>query len=448
MGGDPAELAYGHALAMLGQPDAAAEVAITAMRRAGRARRTVLAHARHQATVRAGSDEPVDIGSLQLVVLDLPAVAATLASTRPPEERAALDIRARIEGDLAALGEALGCRPSTAADRTAAIADVWEAELDPALLAFSGAADCEGLAVLLDDAAPENVVDLLAVAPAVHAHTQDCVACTDRLRAMNSVRSFFSTTPPDVPAEVREASRISRRLRPSASPPPLFGDGGRALLRLSRPNRLAVAALAAIAAVAGLLVWRHDDSTSLDAELTRAKTSPLTIDSSVPGVYAAGLRISNPTDRAITFRVTAPEGWVAFSPDRGRVGPRSTIPVNVTLSGDAPEGDARTTVLVTTASGATTSREFVWNVQRPPELGTQSHGCDVTVNAVDDGDLTSLVLHWRDTEEHQIDITDGSDGYEATLEPRGAPITYWVTATDARGNQARTPDQLIAANAC
>ena len=104
MAGDPAELAYGHALAMLGDPGAATEVAALALRRAGRARTQVLAHARAEAVARAAQDEPVDIDTLQTLVLDLPALAATLASTRPPQERAALDVRARTAGDLAALG--------------------------------------------------------------------------------------------------------------------------------------------------------------------------------------------------------------------------------------------------------------------------------------------------------------------------------------------------------
>ena len=223
MAGDPAELAYGHALAMLGDPAAASEIAITALRRAGRNRRLVLAHARHQSVARAALDEPVEIASLQLMVLDLPALAATLASTRAPEERAALDVRART-ADLADFGEALGMRPSDAADRTTAIASAWEVELDPALLAFSGAGDCEELAAILDQAAPETVADLLALAPTVGAHARDCTTCSDRTRAMNSVRSFFSAGVADVPPDVRDASRVSRRLRPSAPPAPLFGD--------------------------------------------------------------------------------------------------------------------------------------------------------------------------------------------------------------------------------
>ena len=75
-------------------------------------------------------------------------------------------------------------------------------------------------------------------------------------------------------------------------------------------------------------------------------------------------------------------------------------------------------------------------------------GCDVSVNVVEEGDLKSLVLHWRDDAEHEIDITNGTDGYNAQLTPDGNPITYWVTALDARGNASRTVDQTIPADAC
>ncbi|MEY2469975.1 MAG: hypothetical protein QOF21_2673 [Actinomycetota bacterium] len=400
---------------------------------------------------RAANDAPVDIANLQLVVLDVAALAATLASTRPAEERAALDIRGRVGGDLAALGEALGARPNDANDRTTAIAAEWERELDPAVLAFSGAGDCEELGTILDDAPLESVADLLAIAPTAAAHAQDCVACSDRMRAMNSVRSFFSAGAADVPAEVRDASRLSRRLRPSAAPPPLFGDAGRVTRwrDVGTPSRFAAIAAVLVIALGGLWVTldRQDER---DQSLTKAAASPLVIATNLVNGYATGLSVHNPTDRTIRLRITSTEKWAKVSPDRGTVGPGATVSFSVLLSGAAPEGDARSTVVVTTAAGATTSKEFVWDIRRPPEIGTEGHGCDVTVNAVDPGgDLVSLVLHWRDTSaDHVIDITQRADGYQTTLEPQGSPITYWVTAADGHGNEARTMDQIIPGDAC
>lgn len=451
MAGDPAELAYGHALAMLGDPDAAAYVAISALRRAGRARRLVLAHARYQAVARATQDEPVDTATIQLVVLDLHALAATLASTRPPDERAALDLRARTAGDLAVLGVALGLRPTAAAHACNDIAAAWEAELDPALLAFSGAADCAGLATILDAAEPDTVAELLALAPAVRAHAESCVGCTDRMRAMNAVRTFFSPLEVDVPSEVREASRASRSLRPSAPPPPLFEDTttiGK-LGRVVTVERFAAAAGIAIA-LAGLWIGldRRDHKDKL-ANLTKvAKSAPVTLGVASFDDKVAKLDLHNGGTSNSAYTVTASVPWVRITPRRGTVVPRETQVITVTALDSAPEGDSRTIVTVTTASGATTTQELNWHVEHPPDLAASADGCTVNVNVVEESNLASLVLHWRDTTEHQVDITHNADGYSATLTPEGQPITYWVTATDARGNAARTTDQTIPANAC
>ena len=65
------------------------------------------------------------------------------------------------------------------------------------------------------------------------------------------------------------------------------------------------------------------------------------------------------------------------------------------------------------------------------------------------GDVPGLeVLHRDLAGEHAVDITSASDGYKAELAPDGQDLVYWVTAVDARGNQSRTADQVIAANAC
>jgi len=452
MAGDPAELAYGHALAMLGDPEAGADVAITALRRAGRARRLVLAHARQQAVARAADYDPVDIANLRLVMLDVAALAATLASTRSAEERAALDLRVRVGGDLAALGEALGMRPNDANDRTTAIAADWEQELDPAVLAFSGPGDCEGLAAILDDASSETVADLLAIAPTVAAHAQDCVACSDRMRAMNSVRSFFSAGTAEVPPPVRDASRVSRRLRPSAAPAPLYGRAMGSRIRWRDAvtfRRVAVVAGLLVAFVAiGIAIRPDDDSTSV-ATLTAARAADVTL---TPPAQTdsvnASIELRNATDRRTTYRAATSVDWLRVTPARGTLGPRAAQILTITALDSAPEGDNRATVTVTTVSGATTTRELVWHIDHAPDLAASANGCSVSVNVVEEGDLTSLVLHWLDTIEHQLDITHRPDGYEAMLEPEGHPITYWVTATDARGNVARTADQTIPADAC
>jgi hypothetical protein len=450
MGGDPAELAFGHALAMLGDPDVAADVAAAALRRAGRSRRLVLAHARYQAVTQAGSVEPVDIANLQTRVLDLPALAATLASTRPPEERAALDVRARTSGDLAALGEALGMRPTEANDKCNEIAELWERNLDPALLAFGGPGDCEDLARILDSGDTDSVAGLLDLAPAIRAHVQDHTECADRLRAMTPVRTFFSAATAEVPPNVREVGRLSRRRRPAAEPPPLFLTNTGSHRRAASPRRLVVAGVVLIVAGVGVWVAARDPAPSNVGSLTKlAKTTALVL--SPPNVNGgvATIEVRNTTNKPVTFKATASEPWVKINASPAMIGARSALPITINVTDAAPEGQIRATVTITTDDGVTAAEEVDWTIERAPDLDASAVGCAVSVNVVEEGDLSSLVLHWRDLAgEHAVDITSASDGYKAELAPDGQDLVYWVTAVDARGNQSRTADQVIAANAC
>jgi hypothetical protein len=452
MAGDPAELAYGHALAMLGDPEVAKDVATTALRRAGRNRALVLAHAAQQAVARAADNERVDIASMPTAVLDLPALAATLASTRPPEERAALDVRSRTGGDLVALGAAFGTRPSVAADRCNEIADTWERMLDPALLAFSGPGECEQLAVVLGNANPETVAHLLDLAPVINAHVQDCTVCADRMRAMASVRSFFSAGAPTLPNELRAVSHATRRRRPAAAPAPLFGDNAPSSMarRFATWPSAALAGAAVALAITGVVVVTHRDTQpSAIARLTRLPSRDV-LRVGVPDVKdtVARLDVRNPSGSSIRYRTAASAQWADVSPRAGQIPPHGHVVLTVVALDAAPEGDAHATLTITTSAGASTNREIVWTIERAPDLDAIAQGCAVDVHVVEEGDLASLVLHWRDTAEHEVDITAGPDGYQAQLSPEGQAVTYWVTAVDARGNQSRTADQIIPAGAC
>ena len=446
---DPAELAFGHALAMLGDPEAATDVATTALRRAGRSRVLVLAHARHLAVTRAADDEPVDIANLPTNVLDLPALAATLASTRPPEERAALDVRARTAGDLAALGDGLGMRPTAAADKCNEIAELWERTLDPALLAFSGPGDCEGLAAVLDGARLDTVADLLAIAPAVHVHAQDCTVCADRVRAMSPVRAFFSAVTVDVPDEVRDVGHASRRRRPSADPPPLF-DVAEPTGRAARAwMRVGIAAVVVALVAAGVVVATRSDGSDDVAALTKLPAqNALALDAPEVTDGVGRFRLRNPTDRSVSYRAATSAEWAAVTPRAGRLAPHAARTLTVRTLDNAPEGAVTATLTITTSLGGALSRDVQWTIEHAPDVDATAQGCEVDVHVVEQGQITSLVLHWRDTEEHAADIAQTADGYKAQLAPGPQPLTWWVTAVDDRGNQAQTADQIIQPGAC
>src|SRR5437763_4755666 len=96
---DTGEHAFSLALAVLGDPAAAEDVALVAVRRGGRSRVATLAFTRHLSLVRAAETssgppvQPVNVVELALA----------LAATRPPLERALIDLAGRHRLDRAGL---------------------------------------------------------------------------------------------------------------------------------------------------------------------------------------------------------------------------------------------------------------------------------------------------------------------------------------------------------
>src|SRR5947207_9508460 len=104
---DTGEHAYSHALAVLGDTTAAEIVALVAIRRGGRSRVATLAFARHLSVTRA-TDATPDAPAPPTNVTEL---AMTLANTRPPLERAIVDLAGRHGLDRGGLGRTLGLTP-------------------------------------------------------------------------------------------------------------------------------------------------------------------------------------------------------------------------------------------------------------------------------------------------------------------------------------------------
>src|SRR3954447_14258027 len=100
---DTGEHAFSHALAVLGDPAAAEEVALVAVRRGDRSRVATLAFARHLSLARA-RQTPSDPSAQPANVVEL---ALALAATRPPLERALVDLAGRHQLDRSRLGRTL-----------------------------------------------------------------------------------------------------------------------------------------------------------------------------------------------------------------------------------------------------------------------------------------------------------------------------------------------------
>ena len=449
MAGDPAELAFGHCLAVLGDPARAADTAAAALRRAGRARGLVLAHARHQALLAWDDGDWPDPTALSADQSDPGEAARALAATRPALERSVVDIRNRTGTDRAALGRALGATPTVAALRASDIAEEWDRDLDPALLALLGPGDCVDLAALLADLDLATVADLLAAAPAVAAHTAGCESCADRLRAMASVRALVGRDTEAVPDDVRVAGRVSRRRRSSASPPPLFGLSGAARARRGLPIAIAVAAAAVIVAVA-VAAWPGGSDDKRVQALTKLPSTggSLTLGPAATNGTTAAVTLDNSATKNLGWKAELSVPWAEARPASGTVEPNGRGELFVQLLDTAPEGDVRAKLTVTASDGSTAVTELTWTVEREPEIAASATGCDIKVSVVEDGELTALVLHWRDTVDHEAPITEGPEGYTTMLAPSTVPVTWWITATDARGNSARSPQSVIPPGTC
>jgi len=355
---EPAEAVWGHCVAVLRDGTVAADAAEAAVRRGGRSRSLALAHARYQALLRTPTAPPgPDFDGLDPIGL-----ALALSATRPAEERAVLDLEGRV--DRGRLARALGVAPARAAALATEAAATWERELDPALLAWLGPGDCHELAELLPSA--ERLEDLLDAAPAVAAHVAGCEACSDRRRAMVTVKALVAQAPlPPLPARVRAAAGAARFRLPASAPPPL--DAGPGQRRGLAVLAVVVGVVLAAGTTTGLVIWRNHRRVS-----------------------------------AVAAVATAPI-------------PASTVVVSTTVV--------------------------------PLELAANAQGCAVQAQVVDDIDAT-VVLHWRGGSGPEQAVPLIGPAYKTILAPTTVPVTWWVTATDQRGAQARTPDAVVTPGAC
>lgn len=509
---DLADHAHAHTVAVLGPGLPALDAAVVAVRRGGRSRSAVLGHARAEGLARAADAADADLDGP--VPDDLVELAVALAWTRPPLERAIVDLDTRHGLDRGALARAVGTSAASAAARAAEVAATWTATLDPVLLAHLGPAGCEGLAGVLGgtaattapagdagagpdvpspvipgvaaggDAAaaaaapgaasgpalevpaPATLRELLALGPSVSDHVAACSTCADRLRSMVSVRTLLGQRPLEVaPAPVRAAAAPSRLRRP-ALPPPLvpLADGR----RWRRPVMTVSAALV-IALAGGILAaaLRDDGEKGATVEaLTRVPAggsalvaSPSTVD----GVRPSPIRLTNEGGGRVSWEAVADTPWLSVTPASGRLSPGETQTLTLRVSGDAPEGQLRGAVQISGRDGSATTIRLEADVERPPDVAATVDACTVSAVVEDEGEVGPVELHWYEptetavgragspqgrTTERIATLTEEPAGFRGRLPASPVPLTWWVTAADARGNRARTADAVLPPGAC
>lgn len=423
-----ADHAYAHCLAVLGDHHQAAEASALAVRRGGRARWAVLAHARHEALSR----QAVELDGSKASA-DLADFAQRLAFTRPAEERALLDLADRHGLDRAGLGRVWGAPPEDVATQVAAASATWTRELDPVVLAWMGPGDCGDLAELLAETA-----DPLQAGPTVAGHAETCETCADRMRAMVSVRTLLGTRPlAPAPAGVAASSRRRRR-----RPVPVPATAGRfRQRRLWVWGVVAVAAIAIGAATVDVATTRPDERDRRIEALTtlaEGESALVLAPNELRGDPPPPVVLRNRSARQVTWTAAAKE-WVRLQPDRGTLAPGDAVTVQVRLRDAAPEGAINTTVTFSGGDGSSAALQFTALVERPPDIDASADECAVTAAIEDEADIAAVRLHWRtEAEDASALMLERAEAWTASLPSQDAPATWWVTATDARGNAAAT----------
>lgn len=452
-----AAAAYAHACAVLGQSDVATEAAVLAVHRGGRSLATVLGHARDASLTHEADAAAVDEDAA--APTDLDELAGQLAFLRPATERAIIDLEGRYGLDSAGLGQALGLNAAAAAARAGDVAAEWQRTLDPVLLARLGAGSCSELAEILGPPAPEaaetadgeapadgqvtTLGDLLRAGGRAGAHAETCDVCRDRLRAMVSVRTLLARRPlPDPPSAVTEAAAVAK-LRASAAPPPL--ERVRSAARRRLPVLAAVALVVIGAVAAGAFVGGDDDERPSQVEaMTKvpAASNGLAVRPTVvEGDPSPTVRLRNLRNSETTWNATADHPWVLVEPATGTLAAAESASVVVTFATDAPEGDVVAAITFTADDGSTAVTRVKSNVARDPDIAAERSGCQVIATIEDDSALASVVLHQKAADSIHMREGDAEGSWVATLAGTGGD--WWVTATDALGNEGRTSDQPL-----
>ena len=439
-----ADHAYNHCLAVLGDTEAATEAAAIAVRHGGRPRWAVLGHARHEALLRPPAlPEGEPAGHASLVE-----VARWLAAPRPPEERALLDLADRHELDRAALGRAWGTSPAEVADQLSAVDETWTRELDPALLLWLGPGECGELATILpperDAAGTVPSAPLQSLAPHVRAHVDDCEACGDRMRAMVSVRTLLATAPFEhAPQEVRATGRRRRR-RPVPVP---AATARRPRRRFWTIGGAAATIVAIVVAVVALAVMGDRDDGRLEAlTVVPAGGGALVVEPDhMLDHDSPPLSLRNTSTRKLSWTARTKD-FLVLVPASGELAPGARARVRVALAPNAPEGTLRTAVTFSADDGSTVALQFESVVERAPDIDASARACAVTAAVEDEAELAAVLLHWRaGVEEFSVGMDERDDEvFAGVLPSAGGPLTWWVSATDGRGNSADTPPQDLA----
>ncbi len=221
---------------------------------------------------------------------------------------------------------------------------------------------------------------------------------------------------------------------------------------------IAVGAVAALAAGAAL-VGRDRGPDNAVTTLTKvpAAGSALRVDpEAVAGVAPSPVRLTNRAARPVTWDATTDATWLSVSPAAGHLEPGETAVLRVTIATDAPEGDLRGSVQVSGRDGSASVVRVAASIDHPPDVAAATSGCVVTAIVEDESEVAGVALHWLhpppiprgQSAEHTDAMGVTTAGYVGNLPAELGPLTWWVSAADARGNRSRTTNETLDPASC
>jgi hypothetical protein len=252
---------------------------------------------------------------------------------------------------------------------------------------------------------------------------------------------------------VRAAAAPSRLRRPTP-PPPLEPEP--LVRRWLRPVAVTAAALL-VATTGGVIAAAVRDDPDDDRRQVEALTrvpdrgSALTVaPTALEGTRPPPVVLANRSDAAIEWVAEADVEWLQVEPADGALEPGARTELRVGVTSSAPEGPARGAVRISGTDGSAAVVRLATTVERPPEVAATATGCDISVTVEDEGEVRAVELHSVDgaAGERVVALPAGDAGYRGRLANSRSPVTWWVTASDARGNVARTPDENVLPDTC
>ena len=162
------------------------------------------------------------------------------------------------------------------------------------------------------------------------------------------------------------------------------------------------------------------------------------------------LTLRNPGGRAVTFRITAADGWLSAIPASGTLAPGASREVTVAAQrAGLPEGASASGLAVrwdrgTTSIGVTASRAEPPVIGAPSVLrstcGAGGRTVVLTVPVSDESGVDSASVHWVGPAQSGTTALGASgSGYAGAIGPFtvGGTVQLTVTATDSLGNTAK-----------